>query len=89
MEDETLNNVLNILQNVSNSNTNTNNTNNTNNNLFSNNNNDIQTLLIKLLLSGGLNQIINSRNQNTQEKPEPPKSEKPRTIDLTNYQRLD
>lgn len=81
MEDETLNNVLNLLQNASN-----NNSNNTNN-LFANNN-DIQTLLIKFLLSGGLNQILNNRQQENKTKAtsEP---EKPRTIDLTNYQRLD
>ena len=79
MEDETLNNVLNLLQNVSSNSTNSNTT-------FSNNN-DIQTLLIKFLLSGGLNQIMNLRNQETKAKPEPEPVK--RTIDLTNYQRLD
>ncbi len=79
MEDETLNNVLNLLQNVSSNSTNSNTT-------FSNNN-DIQTLLIKFLLSGGLNQIMNLRNQETKTKPEPEPVK--RTIDLTNYQRLD
>ena len=84
MEDDTLNNILNLLQNVNN-NSNTNTTNAT----FSNNN-DLQTLLIKFLLSGGLNQLMNMRNQNSTEKTEPkPAPENPRTIDLTNYQRLD
>ena len=83
MEDDTLNNVLNMLQNVGN-----NNSNQTNNNMFPNN--DIQTLLIKFLLSGGLSQIMNMHNQNDIKKDEPAtKPEKPRTIDLTNYQRLD
>lgn len=83
MEDETLNNVLNLLQNTtSNRSENTNST--------STNNNDLQTLLIKFLLSGGLNQIINLRNQNTtKHNSETNNQEKPRTIDLTNYQRLD
>ncbi len=86
MEDETLNNILNLLQNASNNN----NSNNTSNNTPSNNN-DIQSLLIKFLLSGGLNQIMNLRNQNTTPPPAPTPSqpEKLRTIDLTNYQRLD
>lgn len=79
MEDETLNNVLNLLQNTSNNNSNN------PNNLFTNNN-DLQTLLIKFLLSGGLNQILGSRKEEPKAQPEPPK---PRTIDLTNYQRLD
>lgn len=81
MEDETLNNVLNLLQNASNNNANNNST----------SNNDIQTLLIKFLLSGGLNQIMNLRTQNTTPPPATvtPAPEKPRTIDLTNYQRLD
>ena len=83
MEDETLNNVLNLLQNA-----NSNNSNTANNTAA---NNDIQTLLIKFLLSGGLNQIMNLRNQNTTPPPTSttPVPEKPRTIDLTNYQRLD
>jgi len=84
MEDETLNNILNLLQNV-----NGNHTGDTTNNA-SNANNDIQTLLIKFLLSGGLNQIMNLRNQSTAPKPaQTAEDEKPRTIDLTNYQRLD
>ena len=84
MEDDTLNNVLNLLQNANN-----NHANNTNNNtLFSDN--DIQTLFIKYLLSGGLDQLMNLRKQNTPQKKEPePEPSKPRTIDLTNYQRLD
>ena len=82
MEDETLTNVLNLLQNVNNSNSN-------NANATASNNNDIQTLLIKFLLSGGLNQIMNLRNQNTPPQPTPATPEKPRTIDLTHYQRLD
>ena len=84
MEDDTLNNILNLLQNANNTNVNDTNS----NTLFSNN--DIQTLFIKYLLSGGLNQLINLRKQNTPPKKEPePTPQKPRTIDLTNYQRLD
>ncbi|MCM1403891.1 MAG: hypothetical protein NC133_00040 [Prevotella sp.] len=85
MEDETLNNILNLLQNT----TSNQSSNQTNNTPF--NNNDIQTLLIKFLLSGGLNQIMNLRNQNTTppQPSAPAQPEKPRTIDLTNYQRLD
>ena len=81
MEDETLNNVLNLLQNASN------NSSNNTNNLF-NQNNDIQTLLIKFLLSGGLNQIMNARKQENNHQT-PPEPVKPLKIDLTNYQRLD
>ena len=95
MEDETLNNVLNLLQNASSNNSNnTNNTNHNNNsdnlinNLFSSNT-DLQTLLIKFLLSGGLNQILNFKHQNTKQPETETKPEKLRTIDLTNYQRLD
>ena len=85
MEDETLNNILNLLQNANNSSNNTNNTTSS-----SNLNNDLQTLLIKFLLSGGLNQIMNLRNQNKNTNDEPaPQPEKLRTIDLSNYQRLD
>ena len=80
MEDETLNNVLNLLQNAT-----TNHSNNTNSTF--NSNNDIQTLLIKFLLSGGLNQLMNLRKQDNP--PASPEPEKLRTIDLTNYQRLD
>lgn len=83
MEDETLTNVLNLLQK-----TNTNNQSNQSNNSSSSNlNNDIQTLLIKFLLSGGLNQIMNFQNNNQSSTQTTP--EKPRTIDLKNYQRLD
>lgn len=93
MEDETLNNILNLLQNANTDSSNSNNTNNANNTIASssNLNNDIQNLLIKFLLSGGLNQIMNIRNQGaaTKESTTPPPTEKPRTIDLTNYQRLD
>lgn len=79
MEDETLNNILNILKNTTN-----------NTNTPSSNNNDLQSLLIKFLLSGGLNQIMNIRNQNsTSQTTEQPKPEQPRKIDLANYQRLD
>ena len=86
MEDETLNNVLNLLQNATSNNSNNINL---NNNSFSNNN-DIQTLLIKFLLSGGLNQILNLRKQeNDTPKESTPPAAKPRTIDLTNYQRHD
>ena len=84
MEDETLNNILNILQNANNANNSNNNTAST-----SNLNNDIQNLLIKFLLSGGLNQIMNMRKQNDDTKSSPQPEEKPRTIDLANYQRLD
>ncbi len=81
MEDQTLNSILNLLQNTTN-----NNDQNTNNN-FSNNN-DLQGLLIKFLLSGGLNQILNMRKTENQNPPQP-EPEKLRTIDLSNYQRLD
>ncbi|MBQ7973818.1 MAG: hypothetical protein IJ295_02580 [Clostridia bacterium] len=82
MEDETLNNVLKLLQNTSHDNQKSNQTNNTSNN------NDLQTLLIKFLLSGGLNQILNIYNKNTNQTPNST-TEKVRTIDLKNYQRLD
>lgn len=82
MEDDTLNNILNLLQN-------TNQTNHANqaNTHTPNLNNDIQNLIIKFLLSGGLNQILNTNNSNTTTTNSA--SEKPRTIDLKNYQRLD
>ena len=80
MEDETLNNVLNLLQNTSRNNQ-------VNQNTSTNINNDIQNLLIKFLLSGGLNQILNSNNTNTHASGQT--AEKHRTIDLKNYQRLD
>lgn len=82
MEDDTLNNILNLLQN-------TNQTNHPNqaSTHTPNLNNDIQNLIIKFLLSGGLNQILNANNSNTTTTNSA--SEKPRTIDLKNYQRLD
>lgn len=82
MEDETLNNILNLLQNTG-SNHQSNNTNN------SSTNNDLQTLIIKFLLSGGLNQIMNMRNQNNPQPAMPKTPEPTRKIDLSNYQRLD
>ena len=86
MEDETLNNILNLLQNATGNNSNQANNTTANRTL----NDDIQNLLIKFLLSGGLNQIINMRNQNNVSKEEPQtEPEKLRTIDLSNYQRLD
>ena len=82
MEDDTLNNILNHLQG-----TNTQTKQTSPNNTTPNLNNDIQNLLIKFLLSGGLNQILNINNSNA---PAPQQtSETPRTIDLKNYQRLD
>lgn len=83
MEDETLNNILSLLQNANNNSTN--NTTKPSSNL----NDDIQNLLIKFLLSGGLNQIMNLRNQDAKTKDEPTPEPEKRTIDLTNYQRLD
>lgn len=80
MEDETLNNILNLLQTANNP---------SSNNANTSSNNDLQTLLIKFLLSGGLTQIMNLRNQNTTSPAPTPPPEKPRTIDLTNYQRID
>jgi len=82
MEDETLSNILTLLQN-------SNTTNPTPNKATTSSvNNEIQTMLIKFLLSGGLNQFMNFNKNNT------PNSssnieEKKRTIDLKNYQRLD
>ncbi len=80
MEDDTLTNVLNLLQNVSANNKQSapNSTNTANN--------DLQSLLIKFLLSGGLTQILNffsQKNANNEN------LEKHRTIDLKNYQRID
>lgn len=82
MEDETLTNILNLLQgnNVNSKQTNPINTNTSNN--------DLQTLLIKFLLSGGLTQILNFFSQKNIEK-ENNTPEKTRTIDLKNYQRID
>ena len=82
MEDDTLNNILNLLQG-----TNTQTKQTSPNNTTPNLNNDIQNLLIKFLLSGGLNQILNINNSNTSTPQQT--SETPRTIDLKNYQRLD
>ena len=82
MPDETLTNILNLLQNNGTA-TNSNNGNNSGNN---NNNNDWQNMLIKLILSGGLNNLFAPRPTTTQEPSQP---EKPRTIDLANYQRID
>ncbi len=80
MADDTLNNILNLLQGSSTSN-------NTNNN---NNNNDIQTMLLKFLLSGGLNNIFANKPAAPAPAPEPdPTPPPPRTINLENYQRLD
>ena len=83
MDDETLTQILKLLESGGN------NQNHNNSNLHSANNNDMQTLLLKFLLSGGLTQIMNLYNQNNNQAPTPPTPEKPRTIDLTNYQRLD
>ena len=79
MEDDTLTNLLNLLQNNSRS-SQPNQANNT-----PNLNNDLQNFIIKFLLSGGLNQILNNNSTtNINEN-----HHKPRTIDLKNYQRLD
>ena len=80
MEDDTLNNILNLLQNSGCSNKQS-----TTNNSSPNLNNEIQNLLIKFLLSGGLNQILNINNTTST----PTKPDKPRTINLKDYQRLD
>ena len=83
MEDETLTNILNLLQN--NNKANTNNTNNHTPTL----NNDVQTLLIKFLLSGGLNQFMNFNQNNNTQPATTTETPKVRTINLKNYQRLD
>lgn len=83
MEDEALTNILNLLQNNS-LNTNKQQTNNTTSSTPTINN-ELQTMLIKFLLSGGLNQFINPNKNNTDTNA----PEKIRTIDLKNYQRLD
>ena len=79
MADDTLNNILNLLQ----SNNGNNNTQNNNNN----SNNDMQMMLLKFILSGGLNNLF--PNQTNAAKPEPTAPTPPRTINLENYQRLD
>ena len=78
MADDTLNNILNLLQGNNNSQSNNN-----------GNNNDMQMMLLKFILSGGLNNLF--PNQNTTPKPEPTPTAPtpPRTINLENYQRLD
>ena len=78
MEDETLANVLNLLQSANGNNKQSNQT-----NTQKTINNDLQSLIIKFLLSGGLTQILNffsQRNANNEN------TEKTRTIDLKNYQ---
>ena len=80
MEDDTLTNILNLLQNTNTAKqANPNNTNTTNS--------DLQSLLIKFLLSGGLTQILNffsQKNTNNENS-----NSEHRTIDLKNYQRID
>lgn len=82
MPDETLTNILNLLQNSGTAA----NSSNSSNSSTNNNNSDWQNMLIKLILSGGLNNLFAPRPITT---PEPPQPEKPRTIDLANYQRID
>ena len=81
MEDETLSNILNLLQNTNTS------TSKPTANSSSTINNEVQTMLLKFLLSGGLNQFMNFNKNNPTETTTI--SDKPRTIDLKNYQRLD
>lgn len=81
MEDETLSNILNLLQNTNTS------TSKPTANSSSTINNEVQTMLLKFLLSGGLNQFMNFNKNNPSETNTI--SDKPRTIDLKNYQRLD
>lgn len=82
MEDETLSNILTLLQS-------SNATNQAPNKATTTSaNNEIQTMLIKFLLSGGLNQFMNF-NQNNTPNSSSNIEEKKRTIDLKNYQRLD
>lgn len=81
MADDTLNNILNLLQ-----------SNNGNNNTQSNNNNsnnEMQMMLLKFLLSGGLNNLFPNQNATTKPESTPPTPTPPRTINLENYQRLD
>lgn len=87
MEDETLSNILNILQNSNNNTTNSSANANNNTNINHNNgNNDLQNLLLKMLLSGGLNNMFAPKPK----EPEPEtKPAPPRTINLENYKRLD
>lgn len=85
MEDETLSNILNLLQNT-NTSTSTS-TSKPTANSSSTINNEVQTMLLKFLLSGGLNQFMNFNKNNPTETTTI--SDKPRTIDLKNYQRLD
>ena len=80
MADDTLNDILNLLQN---SNTNT------QNNTSNNNNNDLQMMLLKFLLSGGLNNLFPNKNTAATPEPTPATPTPPRTINLENYQRLD
>ena len=82
MEDETLSNILTLLQNSNATNQAPNKA------TTSSANNEIQTMLIKFLLSGGLNQFMNF-NQNNTPNSSSNIEEKKRTIDLKNYQRLD
>lgn len=85
MQDEVLTNILNLLQ--SDSGTKSNNANpNPNNNNNANNNGNLQGMLIKMLLSGQLNNLFAPKPQEAEPTPPPPP---PRTINLENYKRLD
>ena len=78
MADDTLNNILNLLQGNNNSQSNNN-----------GNNNDMQMMLLKFILSGGLNNLFPNQNATPKPEPTPTTPTPPRTINLENYQRLD
>ena len=82
MQDEVLTNILNMLQNDNGQKINP--EANKNNNFSSNN--DLQSMLIKMLLSGQLNNLFAPKPKEPEPTPTPPT---PRTINLENYKRLD
>ena len=81
MQDDVLNNILNILQNDSGNQNNAASSHNTSNH---NLNDDLQGILLKMLLSGGFNNIFN-----TKQREQETLTTTPRTINLENYKRLD
>lgn len=83
MENDVLGNILNILQNDTNTTNNASTSKNTNHNL----NDDLQGMLLKMLLSGGLNNMFAPKQ--TESAPASTTSPTPRTINLENYKRLD
>lgn len=83
MEDDVLNNILNLLQNDGNAKNNVSTNKNTGHNL----NDDLQGMLLKMLLSGGLNNMFAPKQ--TEPAPASTTPPTPRTINLENYKRLD